>query len=145
MPQSISWRHTLVPWLINNLILLSNISPCYPVTLVSVCSAKYLPTYRKWHRCVSVVKCSRYIKTTCVHNFYIIYCCRRYLLLSTANLLLSSLSWYRQLCSVDITMFAQTLTSQIIMPWDRPCCSYKLEIFREYAQICFRSQKISGS
>ena len=22
------------------------------------------------------------------------------------------------------------------MPWNRPCCSYQLEIFREYAQIC---------
>ena len=38
------------------------------------------------------------------------------------------------------------ITSQITMPWNRPCCSYQLEIFRQYAQICFRkSQKISGS
>ena len=27
-------------------------------------------------------------------------------------------------------------TSQITMPWNRPCCSYQLEIFRQYAQIC---------
>ena len=38
------------------------------------------------------------------------------------------------------------ITSQITMPWNRPCCSYQLEIFRQYAQVCFRkSQKISGS
>ena len=38
------------------------------------------------------------------------------------------------------------ITSQITMPWNRPCCSYQLEIFRQYAQMCFRkSQKISGS
>ena len=42
-------------------------------------------------------------------------------------------------------MFAQTITYQITMPWNRPFCSYQLEICREYAQICFRSQKISGS
>ena len=33
------------------------------------------------------------------------------------------------------------ITSQITMPWNRPCCSYQLEIFREYAQICFRKSK----
>ena len=38
------------------------------------------------------------------------------------------------------------ITSQSTMPWNRPWCSYQLEIFREYAQTCFRkSQKISGS
>ena len=38
------------------------------------------------------------------------------------------------------------ITSQITMLWNRPCCSYQLEIFREYVQICFRKgQKISGS
>ena len=38
------------------------------------------------------------------------------------------------------------ITSQITMPWNRPCCSYQLEIFKQYAQICFRkSQKISVS
>ena len=42
--------------------------------------------------------------------------------------------------------YLTNITSQITMPWNRPCCSYKLETFREYAQICFRkSQKISGS
>ena len=29
------------------------------------------------------------------------------------------------------------ITSQITMPWNRPWCSYELEIFREYAQIGF--------
>ena len=183
------------------------------------------------------------IKTTCVLNFYIIYCCCRLLMLS----------WYRQLWSIYIMMIAQKLTlrmsppklpcpgtapvpainskfwgkarfftahfsfftahlqpikwnmprfvlgkvrklqdprlfrkfastshmnkkvggslcpggphyptfpyhddrpktyftnvtSQITMPWNRPCSSYQFEIFREYAQICFRkSQKIAGS
>ena len=28
------------------------------------------------------------------------------------------------------------IASQITMPWNRPCCSYQLEIFRQYAQIC---------
>ena len=38
------------------------------------------------------------------------------------------------------------ITSQITMPWNRPCCSYQLQIFGEYAQICFRKiQKISRS
>ena len=57
---------------------------------------------------------------------------------------------------IDITMIAQktyftNITSQITMLWNRPCCSYQPEIFREYfpnqgvSQIRFRkSQKISG-
>ena len=27
------------------------------------------------------------------------------------------------------------------MPWNRPYCSYQLEIFRQYAQICLRKRK----
>ena len=30
------------------------------------------------------------------------------------------------------------ITSQITMPWNRPCSSYQLEILRLYVQICFR-------
>ena len=29
----------------------------------------------------------------------------------------------------------KNITSQITMPWSRPCCSYQLEIFRQYARF----------
>ena len=74
-----------------------------------------MPGY--WKREVNNVSFFRYLnppmisevyKTTCVLNFYIIYCCRRLL------------SWYRQLCSIDITMIAQKLTLRISPP-KLPC------------------------
>ena len=58
------------------------------------------PFFGTWIR-LWQVKC---IKTTCVLNFYIIYCCRRLL------------SWYRQLSSIDITMIAPKLTLRISPP-----------------------------
>ena len=50
----------------------------------------------------------KWSKTTCVLIFYIIYCCRRLL------------SWYRQLCSIDITIIAQKRTLRISPP-KLPC------------------------
>ena len=51
---------------------------------------------------------SKVHKTTCVLIFYIIHCCR------------CLLSWYRQLCSIDITIIAQKLTLRISPP-KLPC------------------------
>ena len=68
------------------------------------------------------------------------------------NLLLSSLAKLIQTVMFNIyhdyrpKTYFTNITSQITMPWNRPCYSYQLEIFRQHAQICFRkSQKISGS
>ena len=68
------------------------------------------------------------------------------------NLLLSSFAKLMQTVMFNIyhdvrpNTYFTNITSQITMPWNCPWCSYELEIFREYAQSCFRkSQKISGS
>ena len=68
------------------------------------------------------------------------------------NLLLSSFARLIQTVMFNIyhdyrpKTYFTNITSQITMLWNRPCYSYQLEIFRQYAQICFRkSQKISGS
>ena len=53
---------------------------------------------------------------------------------------------YHDVRPKKLVMFFTNITSQINMPRNRPCCSYQLEIFKEYAQICLkRSQKLSGS
>ena len=78
---------------------------------------------------------SEVYKTTCVLNFYIIYCCRRLL------------SWYRQLPMFNRyhddrpKTYFTNITSQITMPWNRTCCSYQLEIFKQYAQIYFEKSE----
>ena len=68
------------------------------------------------------------------------------------NLLLSSFAklmqtvMFNRYHEVRQNIYFTNITSQITMPWNHPWCSYQLEIFRQYAQICFRkSQKISGS
>ena len=65
-------------------------------------------TMPPFFRCLNPPTISEVHKTTCVLNFYIIYCCRRLL------------SWYRELCSIDITMIAQKLTLRISPP-NLPC------------------------
>ena len=56
------------------------------------------------------------------------------LLLSSFAKLIQTVMFNRYQDDRPKTYFTN-ITSQITMPWNRPCCNYKLEIFKQYAQI----------
>ena len=79
------------------------------------------------------------MKTTYEHNFL------HNLLLSSFAKLMQTVMFNRY-HEVRPNIYFTNIASQITMPWNRPWCSFQLEIFRKYAQISFRkSQKISRS
>ena len=105
-----------------------------------------MPGYWKWE--VNNASLFRYLNPPMISEVHKNNMCAYFL----HNLLLSSFAKLIQTVMLNRyhdyrpKTYFTNITSQITMPWNRPCSSYQLEIFRQYARICFRkSQKISGS
>ena len=112
----------------------------------SIFHPQAVPGYWKWE--VNNASLFRYLNPPMISEVHKNNMCAYFL----RNLLLSSFAkliqtvMFNRYHDVRPNTYFTNITSQITMPWNRPCCSYQLEICRKYVQICFRvSRKISAS